>query len=137
MCPYKPTCVHIRGIKLAQGLQNIHKAWVSLFQLCNNTMLVLFPPLGPQSIIMKCVQKRSEQIFHPICEPHSSFKCRVQDERGKEVYLDVQISCHYVVLLAKLFRDRNSQLQVPMSTVQIMMFVRYSLVKLEELYKMR
>lgn len=52
-----------------------------------------------------------------MCEPHSSLKFMVYDERWKEGYLGVQISCHYVVLLIKLLKDHFSHLQVPMSTV--------------------
>ena len=63
-----------------------------LFQLCKYTRhiihinLVVFLPQGPQSIIMKWViYKRSKWIFHPICQPHSSMKFKVEDKRGKTI----------------------------------------------------
>ena len=34
---------------------------------------------------------------------------------SRQTYLDIQLSCHYSVLLIKLFQDRHSHLEVPLS----------------------
>ena len=36
---------------------------------------------------------------------------------SRKTYLDIQLSCHYSILLIKLFRDRHSHLEVPLSLI--------------------